>query len=192
MATEERPTRTLARPEGFGAPGAPAPSNFGPSAMVPAHGRDLAVPMHNPAGSAAIGGGVGVLAGNIVAGLINLLVITPRMKALIVPAVGAADTAEEAEQAAQEKSKEILAEVAQLRRVAHTVSAGLGVVGGAVGAWVGADEMEKRGAAIGAAAATAAVKAVNVGLNPAIGLPGFLAGAGGAYLGASRAVSRVG
>lgn len=191
METEDRPTRSLARPQGFGTAGAPAPADFGPGAMMPTTRAPLVPAMANPAGAAALGGGVGVLAGNVVAGLINLLVIAPRLVRIQMPAVGEADDPDESEAAAQAEAQRILSEVAQLRRVAHTVSAGLGVLGGAVGAYVAADEVEKRSAAIGAAVGTAAFKAINVGLNPALGLPGILAGAGGAYLGARRAVSRI-
>lgn len=135
----------------------------------------------NPEGWAAFGAVAGVMLGGI-AGSVLSLAFKP---ASVVEAV--ADSADDAMNQADNQALALLEAWAKWRRTAHILSGAMATVGSAAGAYLGASPHQKRDAAIGAAIGTGAMRTLNVIFNPAMGLPGLVAGGVGAYVGARRA-----
>ena len=135
----------------------------------------------NPEGMAAFGAVIGVMVG----GLSGTLLSIPFRPSEIVEAV--AEDPDEAMAQADAQAMVLLQKWARWRRISHVISGVMATAGSAVGAYLGASPHQKRGAALGAAIGTGAMRTLNVAVNPAIGLPGIVAGGVGAYIGAKRA-----
>lgn len=189
MDAKDRPTRSMTRTQPPGAGGPASLPDFGPHAMGRQAPHTLQYVEDNPPGYAALGAGIGAILGNVLGGVVQLVVVVPRMRKAAVSAVGEGDTEEEAAASAKAAADKILADLARIRRISHAVSGAFTLLGASAGAYLGASEAEKTGATVGAAGAVALVKAGNIAINPTFGLPGVLAAAGGAYLGANQSVT---
>ncbi len=142
------------------------------------------VPRQNPEGWAAFGAVLGVMVGGLAGGVLSLAFKPSEL----VEAV--ASDPDEAMAQADAQAKELLAAWARWRRTSHAIGGVMATLGSSVGAYIGASPHQKQGAAIGAAIGTGSMRVLNVMINPAIGLPGVVAGAVGAYIGAKRAEGR--
>lgn len=158
--------------------GAPAP---GPVVLQAPAAHPMRQP--NPEGMAALGSVIGNLLGHGIGSLVSIAVAgrrPPVQKDMEIP------DATEGEALDQLKAEHARAAEAlrAWNRKRHGVTLVFATFGSAAGAFVAADAAQARGAAVGAAIGTGAVKTVNVVMNPAIGLPGLGSGALGAYIGA--------
>lgn len=135
----------------------------------------------NPEGWAAFGAVAGVMVGGL-AGSVLSLAFKPSS---VVEAV--AGSADEAMNQADAQATALLQAWAKWRRTAHILSGVAATVGSAGGAYLGASPHQKKNAAIGAAIGTGVMRTLNVIFNPAMGLPGIVAGGVGAWVGAKRA-----
>lgn len=143
---------------------------------------------HNPEGMAAGGALIGNLIGTAAAWLIAAAIWKkPPTSADVIVADA---TAQEAALTVNAEQQRMLDELAAWNRKRHAVSAALATLGAALGAYVGAAPYQANRAAIGAVIGTGAVRSVNVIFNPVIGLPGWIAGAAGAFIGARGAMAR--
>lgn len=149
---------------------------------------NVAMMRHNPEGMAALGAVLGNLIGTGAAWLIaaSIWKKPPVSADLIVEGA----TAEEAAAAVDLERQKMLDELAAWNRKRHAISAFLATLGAGLGAYVGASPYQANRAALGGMIGTAAVRTVNVVFNPVFGLPGWVAGAAGAFIGAKGAMAR--
>ena len=139
----------------------------------------------NPAGKAALGAGVGATLGHVISAAVTVgLVVKPIVDAGLTISDA---TQEEATEVARQQQQHMSDAVAAWNRKRHALGFFLTTMGSIAGAYIGADDHQRRSAAVGAGIGTGGIQALSLAFNPVFGAPGILTGALGAYIGARRA-----